>query len=511
MSEKRAIYAVSGIEEWVWLAQHCETKWGWKPIYWIAPPKIAGEAVRCFPDSIAHEFFDAARGRPAYGLSGLCFRALDDQVLGRYRKYEDVAYRLMNRMDSGHAFEYGERRSFYLRQLMYWLNVVECYRPEVVLFSETPHFVCSYLLYAICRELGIQTVMYATISMPALVYVRSRVEDLPFTREGSPRPLPHQESHRLGWIGGHLRTVRGDYETAEPWYMKRQKKMRGEAGASRLLQRLTRLGRWPHYAAVVLRRIAGTPHVPANYMKQAGRSPESSTFSPREWSRYKQEARRKKRQLRKRYSTLSSRIDMTRPYVYLPLHYQPERTSTPEGGVYGDQWLLANLVSRSLPQGWRLVVKEHPSQFHDRLLGHLGRSMDFYDRLLALGNVSLASVCSSSFAFIDKAKAVATLTGTAGWEALVRGTPVLVFGNAWYRACKGAFIVQTADDCEAAMARIQAGYRVDEVAVEAYAAAFARETAPAVLGPTTREGAGMSEQENLESLVWLLDEYMAAR
>ena len=32
---------------------------------------------------------------------------------------------------------------------------------------------------------------------------------------------------------------------------------------------------------------------------------------------------------------------------------------------------------------------------------------------------------------IDKCKAVATITGTSGWEALIRGKPVLHFGYPW--------------------------------------------------------------------------------
>ena len=40
---------------------------------------------------------------------------------------------------------------------------------------------------------------------------------------------------------------------------------------------------------------------------------------------------------------------------------------------------------------------------------------------------------------IAKSRAVATITGTAGWEALQMGKPVICFGYAWYRSFPGVF------------------------------------------------------------------------
>jgi hypothetical protein len=38
---------------------------------------------------------------------------------------------------------------------------------------------------------------------------------------------------------------------------------------------------------------------------------------------------------------------------------------------------------------------------------------------------------------------VATITGTAGWEALLKGTPVCVFGYPWYVGCPEIFKFET--------------------------------------------------------------------
>ena len=53
-----------------------------------------------------------------------------------------------------------------------------------------------------------------------------------------------------------------------------------------------------------------------------------------------------------------------------------------------------------------------------------------------------------SFPLIANSKAVATVTGTVGWEAMVRRKPVLVFGLSWYE--KYAGVLKIVDEKSAA-------------------------------------------------------------
>ena len=52
---------------------------------------------------------------------------------------------------------------------------------------------------------------------------------------------------------------------------------------------------------------------------------------------------------------------------------------------------------------------------------------------------------------IDNSQAVATITGTSGWEAALRRKPALVFGHAWYRDCPGVYRVNSVDSCQEAI------------------------------------------------------------
>jgi capsule polysaccharide modification protein KpsS len=50
--------------------------------------------------------------------------------------------------------------------------------------------------------------------------------------------------------------------------------------------------------------------------------------------------------------------------------------------------------------------------------------------------------------------AVATISGTAGWEALFLQKPVLLFGNFFYQYADGVYNIRTAKDCKDAIKRI---------------------------------------------------------
>ena len=67
------------------------------------------------------------------------------------------------------------------------------------------------------------------------------------------------------------------------------------------------------------------------------------------------------------------------------------------------------------------------------------RDPSFFKRLFAIPAVRYLPIEVPTLELIAKSRAVATVTGTAGWEALQMGKPVLCFGFAWYRAFPGVY------------------------------------------------------------------------
>jgi hypothetical protein len=125
-------------------------------------------------------------------------------------------------------------------------------------------------------------------------------------------------------------------------------------------------------------------------------------------------------------------VDFNCKYVYFPLHLQPEMTTSALGGPFVDQALAIELLSSILPNDIKIYVKENPKQ-----MGFM-RGPTFFHRVQRLKNVQLVPENINSHELIRNSIFVATITGTAGWEALSAGKVALVFGNAWYRSLPGA-------------------------------------------------------------------------
>jgi hypothetical protein len=113
------------------------------------------------------------------------------------------------------------------------------------------------------------------------------------------------------------------------------------------------------------------------------------------------------------------------PYVFYPLHFEPEATTLVNGSWFENQAELVRNIARALPAGWLLVVKEHFWMRNQRTLG-------FYRRLARIPNVVLVPFAVPTNRLIMEARALATIVSTAGLEAGLIGKPVVMFGDyAW--------------------------------------------------------------------------------
>ena len=111
-------------------------------------------------------------------------------------------------------------------------------------------------------------------------------------------------------------------------------------------------------------------------------------------------------------------------YIYYPLHINPEYSTLYQGRVFANQLTIIEALAKSIPHDWVVYVKEHPA-----LVKEIVRSKKFYNRIQELPNVFLAPVYKNSFDIVKKAEMVAIINGTAGWEAILNGIPVIHFSD----------------------------------------------------------------------------------
>jgi capsule polysaccharide export protein KpsC/LpsZ len=112
-----------------------------------------------------------------------------------------------------------------------------------------------------------------------------------------------------------------------------------------------------------------------------------------------------------------------------------------------EQEEVVNSITRHLPKGMLLVLKEHPHQF-EKLLP---RSRNFYSRLVSAPNVVLVSSDVPSLKLRQGCLAVVTVSGSNGFEVLASGKPVIAFGSAPWREAPGVHTVRSDVDAKQAI------------------------------------------------------------
>lgn len=125
--------------------------------------------------------------------------------------------------------------------------------------------------------------------------------------------------------------------------------------------------------------------------------------------------------------------DFSKPYVYFPLHFQPEMATDVLGGIYTDQLIALEQVRRIIPEDWKIYVKENPIQKSYK------RGKEFFKRLTKIPNTVLLDRKVDTYKLIASSKFVATVNGTASWEAISGGKPTLIFGHQWFEELPGVF------------------------------------------------------------------------
>lgn len=109
-------------------------------------------------------------------------------------------------------------------------------------------------------------------------------------------------------------------------------------------------------------------------------------------------------------------------FVYYPLHYEPERALQGISPEYFYQLSCIAALSRDLPAGVMLAVK-------DQFYSVAARPDNFYAQIQQLKNVFLIDPLERGLEVVKAADAVATICGTSGFEAAALGRPVIAFGR----------------------------------------------------------------------------------
>ncbi len=350
--------------------------------------------------------------------------------------YAAIAIEQIDRRNNA-GWSVARLRDLYHRFVGFWRSMIDHYRPDAVVFNDVPHGGQDYVLYRLCKTHGIPTIVCIITSLGLRLMMMPAID--------SP---PGFSPAELATGSEELADATGAVPPAEPLVDAFIEQFTRNAHSTR---RLRLALSWPRmlrhfFTKRIFSRRADAP------MFVETESPWEFTIRRRLFL-CELEARR----CLKLYGRC---IELPVPgenYVFFALHNQPEASTLPCGGEFVNQLHALRCLAEALPAGWKLYVKEHPRQFRRGHEWPKARSPQFYRDLAAMPNTRLMPLEMDSVKLIAHARAVATVTGTVGWEALQMGLPTMVFGYPWYAGAPDLRHVRGERDCRRVLADVAAG------------------------------------------------------
>lgn len=398
---KRYFYFPTGRQLWFDLPERLATKGIAEPVLWIGDSALDRQAQERFPDAQILPFrsFTKTRRVPAADYDGAFSTFWNSDT---HFRVKERAIKLMDRADPHEDFRNVDRDAFFNSLVAWGLDRLATLRPDFLLYSEAPHGTAPYVLYELAKFAGIPVYGFTSWPLMPVLSLRRDIDGPRLARPQSAKDAAFAQRFNsvvATYLQGFADPVNYGFE---PRYMKRQRLRDPDMG---LKQTLIRALRGPVAVLALLSRRKRVAAIRRHALRRA-MNPLLATALPEK-------------------------------YVYFPLHYEPERTTNPDGGDFHDQMRTLAYLRSVIPADMQIVVKEHPSSFNVWMNGHLGRSPGFYDMIHKVKGVHIVPTSHSTAELILGSAFVVSITGTVALEAAILGRRALTFGNCWFEGCPG--------------------------------------------------------------------------
>lgn len=369
-----------------------------------------------------------------------------DRLLKLYETVKPVVLKMQDRLDRyGPAVSYTQRETTLRKQFNYWLGFLTEHRIGTFVSSNVPHEIVDYIIYELCLVLDIKTVFFYQWT-PDILLPINRIDQL---GDQSTRPAAALEQEEQALLASTERRISAQYiegKESRPFYMHksiigRQKRKQNRHWSKRAINKVT--DDWRRLFSASGLRYAWYTFVEKKLLLGRADMALSQCYA----------------------SIAVNTPNLQTPYIYLALHYQPEATTSPLGGPFADQYLMVDVLLAAFPEEVQVYVKEHPAQ------GTIGRGKEYYTLFADSPRVHFIATHESSLGLRENALAVATVTGTVGYESIWLNVPVLVFGYAYYLNAPGVYTVTSVETARAAAQEIM---NRDRSATSESAAEFTR-------------------------------------
>jgi len=395
---------------------------------------------------------------------------VDASILEALSRYEATYIDILGvfQDNTGWEFSYTERKNFYIDILTYWNTVINACEPDLIVFYDWPHTPSCYSLYLISKHYYNIDVLFIDPN-PLLDQdyhiISNSVESLSNSLNIGSKDTriidPNNKNDSLLTVDDiannnsepkHIVADFNKYENSGPLLNRIYKYSKEKIKFSNIPRLYT------HFKGVNIDRKANT--LPYYLSKSRMNLVQLLIFF--------EKLKFNNRKLKKYYHTKTVSPNLNTPFIYFSAPYQPEATSYLGGRHYESIMLTLSVLSYACPKDWVIYYKEHPATFFDKFRGSLKRDNWLYNKINGFQNIKMVASDYDQFALIENSKAVALISGSTAWQAVVRGKPVISFGQGWYSGCKGIMQVSSLQDVKDVLKLIISGYTPDSKDVDQY-------------------------------------------
>lgn len=500
----RILYNTCVADPWVKVAEKLQKEYGCEPVYWIGYNYDDSEHIvkDTFPNIRYQSYPDAWKGIFSDEIkekSSECF--IDIDFLDEIARYELQAIKMMDRLDyDRYSFNYMERERHFLNLMKNWMACIEIYKPDLVVSAVNPHRVYDYVLYLLCKKMHIKFICFQYSMCVERIYATDNFYSIGdifdndychYLSKGnlSKDSLPIE-------IKRQYEKVLKDYSEAAPTYMKTHVVMNRNYSNPLYLAK-TFIKKYKFFGKDGM-LVKGT--LPVTMRKNRKYSLENSRDGVFEAIMIELNKQSYNRAMNKFYSSLTSLPVEGEDYIFFPLHYQPEATTSPSGDLFVNQKLCVETLLKHAPKDCCIYVKEHPQQFMSHMLGQTSRIKEFYTDLLDSPRVKFMALELDSYCLMRNAIAVATVTGTVGWEAIMHRKPVILFGMIWYEKMPGVLRIMNKETASNIISFIRS-YTYDEQGILAYLLSFSNRSIKAYHYKGRKEKVELDESVCVDNLI----------
>ena len=414
---------MTGCDHWFNVAENLFLRNIANPVIWLGDNCLKDKAIKTFSGDVLcmDEYVHYPHN---IELSKISLRDSGFFLSDNYLRAKDRCLKMMDRIDHFGLLTRIDRETYFNQLTCHFIELIEKNNPSALVMAEAPHSHAQYLLFEISQYFNLEIAWFNNWMIGPIM----NLQDMR-TMEYVPR------------LNLELRNLLRPYESLVDKYLAEiNLKWIGEFEHQYMLDQRNSLKLRAFLNNLIRQKIPEL--IKLFYINF--KSKINKKYNP--VNPYNLSPLTLKKIKRKRYKNLVyhnklfSNHDIPEDkFVYFALHYEHERTTNPDGGIYHDQFIAIQSLRAFIPDEIMIVVKEHPSQFYLKDRGSKGRSPLFYKLLSRIHGIKLVNSDIDSCDIQKRAVLTATITGTAALEAAMNNKVAIIFGNAWFKGCPNVF------------------------------------------------------------------------